>query len=247
MRHRGEDVGPPFLTGLRMVCLVTCPIGVALSAAAVPFVEALFGSKWLPMAAPLTVLGIWAIARPLQVTVGRLLNSLGAAWLYGRISVRCLLPFAAGTVLAAHLVGIAGVGCVLLAYILVIGVLLMRVVARVAGVPVRAQWRALRPMFLAAAVSWAATRAVAEALHAASPLLALAVCVATCLATYALMLLLADRSVLRTAMQQTRRLVTPKRAAPATRHGDVDQRRGRRRKPIGSMSVLHAMTRRSRP
>ncbi len=60
MRNRGEEVGSAFLSTLRLVALVACPIGVLLSAAAHPFTEVVFGEKWFPMIGPLAVLGVWA-------------------------------------------------------------------------------------------------------------------------------------------------------------------------------------------
>jgi O-antigen/teichoic acid export membrane protein len=205
MRQRGQDIAQSFLTGLRLVALLTCPVGVLLSAGAKPFTAAIFGPKWLPMAGPLAVLGIWAIVRPLQVTVGRLLNSLGAAWMYGRISIVGLAPFAAGTILASKLAGITGVAWVLLVYIFTVGAALMRVVARHAGVPVRSQWRVLRPLFLASAISWVATRGTADVLHAAPPVPAFAATVGACLCTYTGAVWLGDPSVFRIALHQARR------------------------------------------
>ena len=157
MRQEGKDVGPAYLTALRLVCLLTCPLGIIMSAAAAPFVAVLFGPHWLPMIPTLTVLGLWAIARPIQVTIGRLLNSLDKAWLYGRISTVGLIPLAIATIAAASLGGIAAVGAVLLAYMTILAVLLVRVVARHAGVPIRAQWSVLWPLLLASAIAWVAT------------------------------------------------------------------------------------------
>jgi lipopolysaccharide exporter len=207
MRQRGQDIGPAFLTALRLVALLTCPIGVMLSAGAVPFTEAIFGPNWLPMTGSLTLLGLWAIVRPLQVTVGRLLNSLGAAWMYGRISMVGLAPFAVGTIVAAQFGGITAVAGVLLGYIVIIGALLTRVVAREAGVPVRSQWRVLWPLFLASAVSWLATRATADALHAAPPILAFVLTGLACVVSYAVTVRVSDPDVMGIAVRQVRRAV----------------------------------------
>jgi PST family polysaccharide transporter len=205
MRARGLHVGHSFLTALRLVVLVTCPVGILLSAAPEAFTEAIFGPKWLPMASPLAVLGIWAIARPLQATIGRLLNSLGAAWLYGRISVIGLAPFAIATVAAAHFGGITAVAWVLLAYMVILTALLMRVVAHHADVPIRLQWQALRPLAVACVASWLATRATADALEAAAPFVCLAASGAVCVAVYAIAVRLGDPEVFRMALRQLRR------------------------------------------
>jgi O-antigen/teichoic acid export membrane protein len=205
MRQRRIDITHSFLTALRLVALLACPVGILLSAGARPFTEAIFGPKWLPMAGPLAVLGIWAIARPLQVTVGRLLNSLGAAWMYGRISMVALAPFAVATVCAVKLGGINAVAWVLLVYIVIVGALLMRVVARRADIAVRSQWRVLRPLFVASAVGWLATRATADALDAAPPMLAFAACVIVCIGTYAGTVRLGDPHVFGIAVHQVKR------------------------------------------
>jgi O-antigen/teichoic acid export membrane protein len=213
MRQMGADIRRPFLTALRMVCLLTCPLGVILSAGAVPFTAALLGPKWSGMTGALAVLGLWAIARPLQVTIGRLLNSLGSAWLYGRISTIGLLPFAAATFVAARQAGIEGVAWVLLVYMVIIAILLVRVVSQHAGIPVRDQWRVLRPLLLAGAVSWVVTRVTADALSGAQPVLAFGLTVAACLATYAAGVRLADPEVTRMAAFQLRRLTSRSRPA----------------------------------
>ena len=213
MRQRGMDVTHAFLTALRLVALLTFPVGVLLSAGARPFTEALFGPKWLPMTGALVVLGIWAIARPLQFTIGRLLNSLGAAWLYGRISVVGLVPFAIATVLAAKLAGIAAVACVLLVYVLIVAAILMRVVARHAGIPVRSQWRVLWPLLVASAISWFATRATADLLETAPPVLALAATGAVCLGVYAGTVRLGDPEVFGVAVHQVKRALRRRETA----------------------------------
>jgi O-antigen/teichoic acid export membrane protein len=183
MRDRGDDVRAAFLDVLRKIALVTCPAAVVLSAAAVPFTVALLGEAWRPMAAPLAVLGVWAVMRPLQVTLGTLLNSLGRAGLYGRVSMIALPPLVAGTFAAAPY-GTTAVAWVLLAHMTATFAVLARVTARHAGVPAGTFARVLGPFAGASVVAWVATRAVAEAAAGAPPVLALAACVATCLATY---------------------------------------------------------------
>ena len=216
MRHEGKDVKQPFLTALRMVCLLSCPLGIIMSAGAYPFTLAIFGPKWLPMTGVLTVMGIWAIIRPLQATFGRLLNSLGAAWLYGRISVIGLLPFTVGTVVAAKNWGIEAVAVVLLAYIVTTAVPIMWVVARRAGVSMGSQWAALRPMLFASAVSWVATRATANGLSNVQPIICLFAASAACLLVYLAVLALSDRDALRTATRHARRIVPRRTPAVAT-------------------------------
>jgi O-antigen/teichoic acid export membrane protein len=216
MRHAGQDLTNAFLTALRLVALVTFPIGVILSAAATPFTEAIFGSQWGPMAGPLTILGIWAIARPLQATFGRFLNSLGAAWLYGRISTVGLIPFAAATAVAAMLGGITAVAAVLLGYMLIIAALLMRVTTRHAGIRLAEQWRVLRPLLIASAISWVATRTTVDLLGGAPAIPALAASVAVSLVTYAGVVALSDPDVLKIAVTQAKRALVRRQPAVAT-------------------------------
>jgi O-antigen/teichoic acid export membrane protein len=168
------------------------------------------------MTGTLAIMGLWAIARPLQVTIGRLLNSLGAAWLYGRISTVGLIPFAVATYLAARHGGIEAVAWVLLGYMVIIAVLLVRVVARHAGVPVRDQWRVLRPLLTAGAISWVATRGTADALSGANPVLAFALTVAACLVTYAAAVRLGDPEVTKMAMRHLRRVTSRPSSAVAS-------------------------------
>jgi len=184
MRQRGEDVRPAFLNTLRLMALVTIPLGVVLSAAAVPFAAALLGADWTPMAAPLAVLGVWAIMRPLQVTVGNLLNSLGRAALYGRVSMVLLTPLVAGALLAASVGGITAVAWVLVAHMSVMCAALAIAVERYAGISVRDQARAVGPLAAAGAVSWGLTRAVAGATDSAPPALSLAAAVTGCAVSY---------------------------------------------------------------
>ena len=219
MSHRGEDVRPAFLNTLRLMALVTFPMGVVLSAAAVPFAVALFGADWEPMAAPLAVLGVWALMRPLQVMVGDLLNSLGRAAVYGRVSMILLLPLVAGTFVAAGLGGITAVAWVLLAHMSVIFAALAMAAGRYTGISVRDQARALWPLVAAAAVSWAVTRAIATAADAAPPAAALGVAITGCLASYLAALMLLAPGLLSGALRDAGRTLglAPARATVAPR------------------------------
>ena len=213
MRHRGEDVMPAFLTGLRLVALVTCPIAVVLSAGAEPFTEALFGDKWLPMIGPLSVLGIWAVIRPLEVTVGNLLNSIGRAGLLGRVTALLLLPLAVAIYVAADTGGITAVAWVLLGHMtLALGILFV-LVRRTTGTSVVRQFSALAPLFAASAVSWGATRWVADALDPAAPFVALVAATAVAFAVYGLAVRVLVPPLLGDAVAQVRRAVGRRREA----------------------------------
>ncbi len=205
MRHRGEDVMPSFLSGLRLVALATCPLAVILSAAAEPFTRALFGEQWLPMIGVLSVLGIWAVARPLEVTLAWLLNSIGEARRVGLISVAMLVPFVVGLFVASSRGGITAVAWVLLAHMALLFALLMVNVQRVTGVSVARQWATLHPLFMASAVSWAATHWTAGALANGSPLLALVAASAVALIVYLAAVRLFSPKLLSQALAQLRR------------------------------------------
>lgn len=222
MRHLGEEVVPSFLSGLRMVALASLPLGVVLSAAAGPFVHALFGPRWPPMIGPLAVLGVWAVVRPLEVTIGTLLNALGHATFVGRLSLALLVPQAAGIAIAATTAGITAVAWVMLAHVTVALALVALMVQRVTGTSALAQWRALQPLVAAAAASWLATRALSDAMAGAAPAAALAAAVAAAFAVYlaAVRLLAPDtlrraRSLVGRALQGMRPgALVPHRSAP---------------------------------
>jgi PST family polysaccharide transporter len=205
MRHRGEDIGPAYLTGLRLVALGSFPLGVILSAAAAPFVETLLGERWLPTIGPLAILGIWAMVRPIQATVGRLLNSIGHAAFFGRVAMVTLVPFAGATFIAAELAGITAVAWVLLAYITGLLVVLMFAVQRYAGVAMASQWRVLRPLAVASAMSWLVTRGVAEMTAGLPPALSLIASAGACFASYLVAVRTLDSTILPLAKLQLRR------------------------------------------
>ncbi len=227
MRHSGEDVRPAFLTALRMIALATCPAGVVLSAAALPFTLALLGEAWAPMAAPLAVLGVWAVMRPLQVTVGTLLNALGRAEVYGRVALLSLLPLVVATFAAAELGGITAVAWVLLAHMTATLGVLVLATAREAGIALGALLGALRPLAAASAVAWVATRATADAAGSLPAGLALAAAVAACTVCYLGTLAVLDRELLVTAARGARGML-----------GD----RPRRRLPLATVTAVLAAT-----
>jgi len=186
MRHQGEDVTRPFLSTLRLIALVTFPLGVVLTAASEPFTRALFGETWLPMIGVLSVLGVWAMIRPTHSTLGWLLNSVGAARLLGAISALTMLVLVPAIVIAADQGGIVTVGWVMLADVTATSLVLAYFVSRRAGVPLRRQWDALKPAVLAAPFSWVATRLVAEATDGLPPALSLTAAVAAAVISFAL-------------------------------------------------------------
>jgi lipopolysaccharide exporter len=212
MWHRGEDVAAPFLTALRLIALVACPLGVVLSAAADPFVRTLLGDKWLDMIGPLAVLGVWAAVRPVEVTAGWLLNSVGKAGLMGAIASGLLLLVTPGVFLAAHLGGITAVAWVMLVNVTASLFILAWVVTRRLGVSLASQWRAIRPVAIAAPGAWAAARVVAGATGGSAAALELALSATAGFVAYAAVVSLVEPGLLRHALAQLARTL---RRAPA--------------------------------
>ena len=215
MRHRGEEIGSPFLSTLRLVALVACPIGVLMSAAADPFTVVVFGDKWLSMIGPLAVLGIWAAVRPVQATIAWLLNSIGEATVMGIISAMVLVPLLPGLLLAAHLGGITAVAWVMLADTALSVSVLAFTVHRRAGISLGEQWRALRSVAITCALTWGACRAVAEAMSGGAPAAALVASVGAGIGCFLVVLSVIEPGLLRIAFHQIGRTLGRGQAAVA--------------------------------
>jgi hypothetical protein len=117
----------------------------------------------------LTVIGAWAALRPLQGTVGWLLNSIGDAGVVATVSAIVLVPFVAGVVIAADRSGITAVAWVVLAESVISLVVLVVLVERRGGVGLREQWRALRPVLAGCVAAWPAAELVQTAISGAPP------------------------------------------------------------------------------
>jgi hypothetical protein len=205
MRHLGEDIAPGFLSALRLVALVTCPVGIILSASARPFVEAVLGQDWRATGGALSVLGLWAAIRPVEVTAGWLLNALGQATSLGLLCGVLLVPAIPLLFAAAHWGGIAAVAWVVLGHMVVTLVGVCVLVQRRVGIALTAQWRALQPVVIAAIPAWIAARAVADGLQDSTAFLALVASAAAALAAYAAVLWLADPDLPRDVRGYARR------------------------------------------
>jgi lipopolysaccharide exporter len=183
--YDGRDVGPQFLRVLRMVALVSCPIGIIMSASAEPFTRAVFGDRWLPMIGPLMIMGLWAGVRQIDQTLGWLLNSVNRAGLVGWLSLIILVPLIAGCVLAALIGGLTAVALVPLGDTLLSAMLTSIVVRRYVSLSFAAQWRAISPTVLASAPTWLVTWGVGQLLHPAQrPIVALVLSVLAGALTY---------------------------------------------------------------
>jgi lipopolysaccharide exporter len=204
MRGRGEDVRGAYLSVLRLVAVVSLPLGIVLSTAAEPFTLAVLGEKWAPMVGVLSILGLWASLYPLQNTASWLLNSTGAPGALAKINAALYLPFLAGLVVAASGPGIEAVAWVVVAYtVAALGV--VWVVCRVrSGVPVSDQVRAVWPPVLACVPAWLLGYTVAGLLDA-DPWLGLVATTVACLGSYTAVLSLLDFDLVRRSVGQIRR------------------------------------------
>lgn len=211
-KARQEDVRPAFLIVVRIVALVTVPLGALLSATADPFTAAIFGPEWAPMAGPLAVVGIWAAVRPVEATIGWLLNSLGRAGVVGWVAVFVLVPLAVGLVLAVSTDDLALVACVPLADTLLSLGILTVLAGRHAGLAPSRLWRSLSPIIVAGAGSWVAARLVSEVASGLPAGAALLLAVAAGAAVYLVALAALDRSVITTAVAQLGRVLGRRRS-----------------------------------
>ncbi len=202
MRERGEHVGEAFLKVLRLVAVVTCPLGVLLSGAAEPFVETVLGDDWLPMVGGLAVMGIWGALRTVEVTIAWLLNSVGQAAIMGLVAILSLLLLVPALFIAADSSGIVAVAWVVTGNLVLTGTVFSVIAARRVGVPVRRQWRAVRPALLASIAAWPASRLVADATGGVPSPLSLAAAVAAGGAAYLLALTVVDPSLPRQVLGQ---------------------------------------------
>lgn len=209
MRARGEDVTVPFLSALQAVALVSCPVGILLSGAADPFTRAILGERWLPMIAPLTVLGLWGAVRPVHGTIGWLFNSVGMASLLARVSAATLLFLVPAIFVAAGLGGITAVAGALLIEMLVASVALAVLAERRLGITVRSQWKILRSVIAGSAVAWITSRTVSVTSGVLPDVVRLVAAAGLGAVAYVLVVMVLDRGVLRRSLRQVRRMVSP--------------------------------------
>lgn len=203
MRQQGENVVPSFLSGLRFVALVACPVGIVASGAAEPFVRVLLGDKWLPAVGPVAVFGVWAAVRVIEFTIAWFLNSVGLAGVAGKISLVLLIGHIPALILAAWLGDITAVAWVMLGYMIVFLVGVALVASRRGGAALEEQWRAVRPVVLASAVAWVVSRALASLSLDAAIQLALAV--AGGVASYALVIWIVEPALPRATFRNLAR------------------------------------------
>jgi PST family polysaccharide transporter len=207
MWSRNEDVTPSYLSTLRLVALVSCPLGIMLSACAAPLVHTLLGPQWSAAIGPLVALGLWSVVRQVQSTAGWLLNSVGRADSMGLASIVSLLWLFPSVYAAAELIGLVGVAVVMLANMVVGLVWCAFLIRRHVGITLRTQWVALRGIAVSCSLSWLAGWASAAALGGVPYAVALIGSATACAVAYLAGIATMDRPVLRAAINNARRLL----------------------------------------
>lgn len=220
-RHRGEDITDSFLSVLRLIALVAVPAAVLLSATSEPFVEALFSDKWLGMIGPLLPLGIWAAIRPVETTIGWLLNSIGEARRLARAAAVLLAFFLPAVFVAAWFGDLTAVAWVVLADRVVALFVIGELAHRLGDVPRRGLVRSVQATVIAAVPTWIAAYAVSSLLADAPSLLALSAGVAAGVIAYAAALAVVAPGLMRDSIALAKRTIArgreedePKEPAP---------------------------------
>jgi O-antigen/teichoic acid export membrane protein len=187
--------------------LISCPLGIMLSACAAPLVHTLLGPQWTAAIGPLVALGLWSVVRQVQSTAGWLLNSVGRADSMGLASIVSLLWLFPSVYAAAELIGLVGVAGVMLANMVVGLVWCAFLIRRHVGITLRTQWVALRGIAISCSLSWLAGWASAGALSGVPYVVALGGSATACVVAYLGGIATMGRPVLRAAINYARRLL----------------------------------------
>jgi PST family polysaccharide transporter len=206
MRTRGERIEGPYLSVLRLVTVVTCPLGALLSGLADPFIRVVLGEKWVPMIGVLTVHGVWSAIRPFQNTASWLLNSSGGQGMLARINAYLYVPLVPALVIAAKSSGIVAVAWVINVFTILTLVAFVVAARRFVDVRPVQQLRSAAPALVACVPAWGASYGVAQALSGA-PLAGLVVGAIAGLGAYAAALCAIDIDIPRQSLAQIRRTV----------------------------------------
>lgn len=217
--HHGESITQPFLATLRYVALVACPVGLLLSATADPFTRAILGDNWVGMIGALSVLGVWGAVRPLQGTIGWLLNSAGEARLLAWLSGLVLVPLIPALFIVADWGGIEAVAWVMLADVVVSLVLTGFYISRRVAVGARAQVGALGPVLAAGLASWIVARVVSDQASELAAGIALVLAVAAGLMAYAIAVRVAAPGLITQAATHLRQMRGEAPEEPAAKGG----------------------------
>jgi O-antigen/teichoic acid export membrane protein len=207
MRRRDEDVAASFLTVLRLTALCALPIGLILSGASKPFVETVLGQRWLGMIGVLSVLGVWGSLRVVQATIGWFVNSVGFAWNVGTSYAVMLVVTVPLLVAGALTLGLEAVAWVMVLNIATMTLITARIASRLAGVPLRRQWAAVRPSVVAGAIAWVACRLLSTVTGNLPPGASLLLAVGGAVVAYALVVLSIAPGLLPEAWRQMMRML----------------------------------------
>jgi PST family polysaccharide transporter len=206
--YAGDDVRPSFLRVLGLVALVSCPIGIIMSAAAEPFTRAIFGDTWLPMVGPLAVMGLWAAVRQMDQTIGWLLNSIDRPGALAWLSIVILIPLILGCWLAASVGGLTAVALVPLGDTILSGLISSILIRRYLDLRLTQQWRAVAPAVLASIPTWIVTWGIGQLLDPSRhAVIALILSVVAGALTYAGAVWLVAPSLLRQTLAQVGRML----------------------------------------
>jgi O-antigen/teichoic acid export membrane protein len=208
MQQRSEDVTGPFLTTLRLTAAVALPLGLILSGAAEPLVNAILGGKWTGMIVLLQILGLWGAVRVVQATTGWFINSLGHSATLGASYIGVIAVSIPVLVIAAGDTGAKGVAWVMVGNIVAMTAIVTAIAHRRVGIPARLQWAAVRPSVIAAAPAWVAARVAAQVMDSEPAAFAAVVSVGFGATVYIAAVSLLDRRLLRDAFGQLRRILS---------------------------------------
>jgi len=184
-----------FRSALRMVSLVTVPVGLGLALVAADLVPVLFGPQWDRAVPVAQLLAITAMLRTLSFNVGDVYKAVGRVGVLNRLAVLNIVVTAPVLWLLAP-GGIVAVAAGLLALAGAMTVLRFAVASRLMAVPVRDLLRDLLPATAAGAgmsLAVLVATALLQDLPAAARLLALVVVGAL---SYVAVLFLTSRSTL---------------------------------------------------
>jgi PST family polysaccharide transporter/lipopolysaccharide exporter len=103
-----------FFQTVRVVTLLSFPVGVGIAVVAGPFVEAFMGPDWLPMVPAMQLIAVYGILISFASTFGPVWKALGRPDIATKLSTLRLILMAAVVVPAVNTYGYAGMAALLL-------------------------------------------------------------------------------------------------------------------------------------
>jgi O-antigen/teichoic acid export membrane protein len=173
-----------YLQTVRFAASVALPAAFGMAALATPLVSVLYGERWRPSATPMAFIAIWAGIASLAMLPGAVFKALGRSWLLAATGIMQMAILFPAVWFAAEY-GITAVAVSQVVVQTISLVLLGLIAGRILQIPWHAAFAAgARPLLLSAAMG-AVLFSLARLLD---PVLALAVCIPTGVACYALLL-----------------------------------------------------------